>query len=614
MRFPWGRGSAERRGGRSGGGARFGLGTQPDAGVRVRTVAFGEVALPLTDLDGERFRAACAAGAPGAGAAGMTLVGARAFACDALADALAVPESAALVMAPAAFGRRARTQMSPATRGRLFAADLGWEDAASASDAVRRRVVEAAEEALARCASVARAAEGTSAGAGGMAAGATIAADAPALPRVLFVFGTRAALAPASALGADAGTDAPAAPETVLRAACDELAAAHPAVAFLPILLDGPADPALLYPVLLAAAGELASPDAPGSAGSSGAPGVPEPSTGPVPDPLASPLDPRSQVQLAVCSLLVADMPPQADRYSANLVGAGVPLDPTCELYGFLACTTYMRVRQVPASVSLDGLRGMRTAAKNILIDPHGLAACTWMERALGIPFHQVRPSLIAHRMGREYASLARFLGVEFDSGEVSAAAMADLAHERSWLEDVRVVVGPSAAGNPFEVASLLANLGAQVALIVADDLTERDVLLVEGLRASGTAEDVLVMPLACAAVVDTAAVAKRLGAVDVAIGLDAGLLVPEAPVVLPEDGYRTLGYRAPLCLLRDVRAALDAPRTAPELLGEGLRRRTHDLEEFRRAAGATMNGALARAAEKKAEAQAAAEREREIR
>lgn len=650
MRFPWSRRASASGTGESGGSAggiaadgalRFGVSARPNLEAVGRGIALRDIAYTLDELDRTRLREICAAGGrlfstagskpdgdahergAGEGDAGSRARGSRvggltsddagvsggvagasaaagplarpavARSCEwpALADALAVPESAVVLVAPASCGRRALAEMGPATRGRLFTADLTTGDIGAGADALRARIEAAATAALAY---MARAEKGQSvagafgpmgsaapnpAGGAADAAGTGLAASPTSTgPRVLFVCGTRAGAAL---------TDVDA-PEAMLRAACDHLAAAHARTVFLPLVLDGPADSSLLYPAL-----------------------APALSAGAAEIGLAS-LGPCAQVQLAIASLLDTGESARPDCYSVNLIGAGAPLDPACELYGFLACATLMRVRQASAASTLDSLRGMRVAGKNILLDPRGAVACRWMESALGTPFHLVRRSLITRRITHEYKTLAHFLGATFDYEEARAASLEALESARDWLADLRVAVGPNAAGDPFETTFLLADLGARVSLIVADTVSEQDEPIVEALRSrNGSA---LVVPSVCAAMATPQGAGADVGAVDVAIGLDAGRLCPEAAVVLPQDGYLTLGYQAPVTLLREIRAALDAPRTVAELLDEGPRRRSPSREEFRRVAGATMNGALARASEKKAEAEAAAERERAIR
>lgn len=378
--------------------------------------------------------------------------------------------------------------------------------------------------------------------------------------------------------------------------------------------VDGTAPLAGDSPAAAQPAGPRPAASRPG-APASGMPAAPRPGAPDSLDASDAPdaqLTPRARLLCEIYRLLEEGVPVKADPYSVNFIGAPVAVDPTCEIYGYFACATFMRVRQVATCATFDDFLAMRTAARNVAVCPEAIPACEQMRRTLGIPYLVMEPSPLVPRIGRGYERLAAFLDKPVDFQEEADAARAMYEGAREDLAYLNVAVGPSPAGDPFEVALQLSQLGAHVRLVMADSVNEGGWETVDALREREP--EALVVPTQSAAMLGLAQEGEGIPDVKLAIGFDAGRVCPGSVVAELDDGYRWLGFEACSRLIADIAASLKRGRTARDIFEQGSQDFGHSLEDFRAAAGATMNGALKHAQEKRDAEKRAWEEAREIR
>lgn len=279
----------------------------------------------------------------------------------------------------------------------------------------------------------------------------------------------------------------------------------------------------------------------------------------------------RVQLQNSIFGLLDTGDPVQVDRRAVNLIGESVPLDPASELCGLLARAGFARVRQVPACASYDEFQAMRTASRNICLSPMARSACELMADRLGIPYHMMGGrSLLPQNVARTYDRLAECLDVSLDYQDAWELAEGCVTRASALVRGRRVAVGQGPAGDSFEVALLLARMGADVGLVVADRVgPDFDGLAKELLELAP--EALVVPPLTPDMTVAGAMAAGELfDGYDLAVGFTAGRFCPGSSVVESDGRYVRFGFSAARRLVEDIRRAVEHPLTAREIFLSG--------------------------------------------
>ena len=290
-------------------------------------------------------------------------------------------------------------------------------------------------------------------------------------------------------------------------------------------------------------------------------------------DPIArSATPPPVRMKRAVFRLLADDPAPvERDAGAVNVIGEFAVLSRDSELPALLAGAGFPRVRQVATCATYDEFRAMREAAANVVVMRMARGAAQDMQRKLHIPFQVLRTSVLPEVMARRYDELGAFLGAPLDYAAGLTRVQDDVAAARTTLAGVRVAVEARGGRESLEAACVLARAGADVRAVVADEIEEDAWPLVEELR--GAAPEALLVPSMRPEALRRA---RPWDGVDVAVGMDAALLFPQARLAHFAHDGSPLGFAETRALLRDVERALECGKTGAEVcrVGEQVGRR----------------------------------------
>lgn len=252
----------------------------------------------------------------------------------------------------------------------------------------------------------------------------------------------------------------------------------------------------------------------------------------------------------------------ERDEGAVNLVGGFVPVDAESELYGVLARAGMPVVRQLPTCENFDDFLAMRASRANIMLKAHTSLAVKDMEERLGIPYVRMQEAITFDRIAANYQALSDFLGMDLDTSEAEGRARQAEDEARGWLSGLSVGVGANLNGSSFEIALLLARLGAHIAFIVSDGVAPSEWPSVVALREMQP--DIPVYPSTHPANSLYCDVPERA---DVGVGFDAASLAPGSKLVEFASDVEPFGYEKPVALLRAIHAALESSRDTREAL-----------------------------------------------
>lgn len=277
---------------------------------------------------------------------------------------------------------------------------------------------------------------------------------------------------------------------------------------------------------------------------------------------MTSSTPPPVKLQRGIYRFLTLAGPVELRDDAVNVIGNFATVDEGSELYEALRRAGITRVRQLPACSTFDEFLEMREAGHNILLKPFGRLACEDLRQELGMPYHLTRMPYDLDRVGLMYRELSEFLGRELDVSRHREEALGKLEDARPRLSGLRVAVGSNLNGSTFEVAAVLARLGARIAFLVAEEAEPADLPFVEDLCRADP--DIPVYP----GTHPRMSLVRRVPhEADVAIGYDAARLAPgAAPLPMGVD-VQPFGYEATTSLVGRVLRAGQGGASARDLL-----------------------------------------------
>ena len=277
---------------------------------------------------------------------------------------------------------------------------------------------------------------------------------------------------------------------------------------------------------------------------------------------MSSTTPPPVKLQRGIYGFLTQAGAVARDPHAVNLIGNFATVDETSELYELLAAAGYATVRQLPACETFDEFLRMREASYNLLLKPFGRHACRDLEAAFGTPWHLTGMPYDIDRVAAMYRELGAFLGTELPFEPFYAQAQAELEQARSWMEGLGVAVGANLNGSTFEVAALVARMGARITFLLAEEMEPGDLPYIEALCAIDPQ-----IPVYSGSHPRMAVVREVDHPTDVAIGLDAARLVEHAaPLSLGVD-VQPFGFEAARFLVDGIRQALEERGDARSML-----------------------------------------------
>ena len=247
---------------------------------------------------------------------------------------------------------------------------------------------------------------------------------------------------------------------------------------------------------------------------------------------------------------------PAENTQAVNVIGSFAPIDTESEFYKVMADAGFGKIRHIADCATLDEFREMSNATHNILIKPNGRLAVRQMERKLGIPFCFTPVAYGLDTIAQTYGALEKFLGVNLNTEAFYEEARETVEEYRRALGPLKVAVGSTANGSPFEMARALTGYGFQVQYIFTDQILDFDREHIDWLKQHNTGVQVFTNThptmVHC--------IEQKLN-VDVAVGFDAGYFCQAAktvPLILDKQPF---GYQGAKYLFSEILKALENPQ-----------------------------------------------------
>ncbi len=245
-----------------------------------------------------------------------------------------------------------------------------------------------------------------------------------------------------------------------------------------------------------------------------------------------------------------------------NLIGHFSPVDRGSELYPLLKEAGFSQIRQVAACSTFEEFMEMRNSRFNLLLKQPGRLACQDMGRSLDIPFLR---SLVRYRLegiAESYRALSQFLNYPLNWQPYYDQARQKAVAHQSRLQGLRVAVGESVNGSPFELACALAEYGAEISFIMSSAVADYEWEYVDRLRELNPD-----IPIYTSYHPTMSTIRQIQEQADLAIGFDASYICPEAKLMVLDSDQQHYGFKAAAALLEGIDLALAENVSAKELL-----------------------------------------------
>ena len=162
---------------------------------------------------------------------------------------------------------------------------------------------------------------------------------------------------------------------------------------------------------------------------------------------------------------------------SINFIGNFAPLIDDCELYDIFRSIGVKNIRELPRCQSFDEFKLMAEANFNVVLNEEARPAAADMEKALGIPYIELRRLYQTDKIERQYKALGNALGVAFDTENVKSEALSAIKSFKEALEGAGFsfeqtenrpvfAVGEFLNADPFELSLSLVREGFAVSEI----------------------------------------------------------------------------------------------------------------------------------------------------
>jgi nitrogenase molybdenum-cofactor synthesis protein NifE len=279
---------------------------------------------------------------------------------------------------------------------------------------------------------------------------------------------------------------------------------------------------------------------------------------------MTSATPPPSNLQRSIYQILLKEGRCESRSNSVNIIGNFVPVDAESELYTLLDSAGISEVRQMCACKTYDEFLLMRSSSYNIMLKTYAELACQDMAHYLEIPFHLTGLHYLPARIADEYDQLSAALGRTLLYQPAMSHCEKVLNEARTWLNGLSVAVGANLNGSTFEIALLLARLGAHISYLVVDDLSDDDRVFAKELAAIDGQ-----IPVYCGTAPLMSVTKEAISSAKVAIGFDAAKLSPTAKLLPLGVDIQPFGFQAADNLVEGIHSALSSTVSAYELLYE---------------------------------------------
>lgn len=258
---------------------------------------------------------------------------------------------------------------------------------------------------------------------------------------------------------------------------------------------------------------------------------------------------PMVDVRCTIYSLLEKQ---ERDSRTVNILGYFAPLRPTSELYEILHQLGLRQINEVSRCRTFEEYKAMSRANFNLLLYPDVRLAARNMEEKLGIPSIELTRLYQVDKIHNQYLALAKVLGGTVDDRQWLEETRSLVQQTRSRFAGIRVAIGETVNGSPFELALALTRFGFRVVSLFATPT-----------------EDQYPWLHALAALSPDTRVYSNLSPtmlyyrneeqpVDVTLGRDAAYYYPDSAHVHWNEDVQPFGYDGVLALLRALTDALE--------------------------------------------------------
>ena len=153
---------------------------------------------------------------------------------------------------------------------------------------------------------------------------------------------------------------------------------------------------------------------------------------------------------------------------AVNLLGFFAPLNDSSEIYELLRSAGVKHIREISRCDSYEGFMEMSEASFNIVLNQEARAAADDLSTRLGQPYVELQRFYDIERIHKQYNAFFHAVGAEADDTAFYEKAAAKVAGFKQKHGGIRVSVGESMNGNPFQMALALTKLGIEVKEIFA--------------------------------------------------------------------------------------------------------------------------------------------------
>ncbi len=254
---------------------------------------------------------------------------------------------------------------------------------------------------------------------------------------------------------------------------------------------------------------------------------------------------------------------------SVNLIGHFAPLIDDCELYDMLHNSIGVKsIRELSRCKSYDEFMLMAEANFNLVLDAEARPAAADMEKALGIPYIELKRLYQTDKIERQYLAFGQALGVTIDVSKAKAEALSAISAFRKALEEHGYLlssgqppvfaIGEFLNADPFELSLSLIHEGFAVSEIFGT-ITADNFIYIEKL--AELSPDIRVYSNLDPGMIHYRE--KEHTKPDFVIGRDAAYYHPDAVRVQWREDIQPFGFAGVKKLYRELLSAFEASLSA---------------------------------------------------
>lgn len=243
---------------------------------------------------------------------------------------------------------------------------------------------------------------------------------------------------------------------------------------------------------------------------------------------------PMVYVRETVYSLL---KPAKKQGNAVNLLGFFSPLNDDTELYKLLKNAGLSHIRELSRTKTMEEYHKLSKANFNLLLNPEARAAAKFFHDKLNIPSIEITRLYQIDKIRKQYALLAKTIGVDFDDDEYFEEAQKSVERFVKKHPNATLSIGSRINANPFELALAMSRYGLVVKEIFAEP-TENDFSYIK--RLAEISPNTRIMSRLSPTIMNY----QKDKTINLALGKDAAYFHPKTPCVYYNDEIQPFGYQ----------------------------------------------------------------------